>query len=64
MRSEGLNKRSRRSTNRDKKSRTIVPLLCPINFDFSSTRIECKTCKHFNGCLRIYIKAEKLAKEI
>ena len=38
-----------------------LPRSCPINFDFSVDRIECKTCRYFEVCLRIYSKAMKLA---
>ncbi len=60
MYSGKVNDRGRAYKNR--KSRTTVPTTCPINFDFSSIRIECKTCEYFDRCLRIFIRAEKLAK--
>jgi len=37
---------------------------CPINFEFSIDRIECKICSQFESCLNIFMKAYKLAKEV
>ncbi|ADM28330.1 hypothetical protein Igag_1528 [Ignisphaera aggregans DSM 17230] len=41
-----------------------VPSSCPINFDFSVNRIECKICRYFDICLKINNKAMSLAKGI
>jgi len=38
-----------------------LPRRCPVNFDFSIDRIECKTCKYFETCLRIYNMARRIA---
>ncbi len=41
-----------------------TPSSCPINFDFSVNRIECKTCRYFDTCLKINNMAMNLAKSI
>ncbi len=41
--------------------RVTLPKRCPVNFDFSIDRIECKTCKYFETCLRIYNIARRIA---
>jgi len=47
------------------KGRNIrIPSSCPINFDFSVNRIECKICRYFDICLKINNKAMSLAKGI
>ena len=48
-----------RSGARDR--RATLPKRCPVNFDFSIDRIECKTCKYFETCLRIYNIARRIA---
>ncbi|MEM0006174.1 MAG: hypothetical protein QXJ56_00215 [Ignisphaera sp.] len=62
MRSRRVNSENRENRNRNRRNRAALPRTCPINFDFSSTRIECKICEHFDRCLKTFIKAEKLAK--
>ena len=41
--------------------RARLPRSCPINFDFSVDRIECKTCRYFETCLRVYNMARRIA---
>ncbi len=41
-----------------------LPLSCPINFEFSVENIDCKLCKYFDECLKIFTKAERLSRNI
>ncbi len=50
------------SRGRGRVGKLRLPRSCPVNFDFSVDRIECKTCRYFEVCLRVYNMARRIAK--
>lgn len=44
--------------------RPKLPRSCPINFDFNVHNVECKLCRYFDACLRVFRAAERLSRGV